>query len=201
MKIIFFSSSFNTIDEFITKHNLQNILACYDNETLNTTLKNLDSFVLIVDYDSVAQELNKFITSNTLAKNVIVLERVPELATGKMLISHKVKAYGNIRMQTIHYQQMIESVKNNKVWTYPELTAALVKETKKPTISEDSTELIKKRLSDKEKAVVYLILDGLTNNAISVKLKITIRTVKAHISSIFTKLHINDRVSLVLLLR
>jgi DNA-binding NarL/FixJ family response regulator len=30
---------------------------------------------------------------------------------------------------------------------------------------------------------------------------ITTRTVKAHISAIFSKLHINDRVSLVLLLK
>ena len=201
MEIIFFSSSFNTIDEFKMRHNLQNIISCYDSESLNKSIKNLDHFIVLVDYDSVAQELNKFITSNTLAKNVIVLERVPELATGKMLISHKVKAYGNIRMQTIHYEQMIESIKNNKIWTYPELTAALIKETKKETISEDSTQLINKRLSDKEKKVVYLILNGLTNDAIATTLDITLRTVKAHVSSIFTKLHINDRVSLVLLLR
>jgi len=62
-------------------------------------------------------------------------------------------------------------------------------------------ELIENRLSQKEQEVVYLILEGFVNDAIASRLEITTRTVKAHVSAIFSKLHINDRVSLVLLLK
>ena len=93
---------------------------------------------------------------------------------------------------------MIETVKEGKIWTYPALTLKL---TNIISISSDAKKLLKNRLSQKEEEVVYLILQGLTNNAIASKLSITTRTVKAHISSIFLKLHINDRVSLILLLK
>ncbi|WP_455756577.1 response regulator transcription factor [Sulfurimonas sp.] len=201
MQIIFFSSNFDIIEEWKQRHFIESSVSCYDLETLNKEIENINEFILIVDYDSVANDFNKLISSGTVPNNVIVLEKAPEIATGKMLISNNVKAYGNSRMLTIHYVQMLEAVINKKVWTYPELTAALVKENKQPSINDDSKELIQNRLSPKEVEVVYLILDGLTNNAIASKLDITTRTVKAHISSIFLKLHVNDRISLVLLLK
>ena len=201
MQIIFFSSCLDTIDEFQKKHTINTLISAYDIDSLHTRIKELDSFVLIVDYDTVAQDLNKLISSNTLPTHVVVLERTPEIITGKMLISKDVKAYGNIRMLNIHYKQMINTVSNAKVWTYPELTIALANSLKKPTVSTEVKELITKRLSEKESEVVYLVLEGLTNDAIADKLDITTRTVKAHVSSIYQKLHVNDRISLVLLLR
>ena len=104
-------------------------------------------------------------------------------------------------MSNVHYLQMIKAVSAGKVWTYPELTAALAKSATTTIINDDASELVKNRLSPKEIEVIYLILEGLTNDTISAKLNITTRTVKAHVSSIFAKLHVNDRISLVLLLK
>jgi DNA-binding NarL/FixJ family response regulator len=191
----------DTIDEWVKRHKLNNYSAPYDLDELFSELTKDDESIVIADYDSVAQDINRLISSDKLPKNLIVLERTPEVVTGKMLISHGIKAYGNSRMMGIHYQQMVKTVQEGKVWTYPELTVALVKNTKKPIISLESQELLEKRLSNKEKEIVYLILEGLTNDAIASKLAMTTRTVKAHITSIFQKLHINDRLSLVLLLK
>ena len=201
MKIIFFSTDIDTTDEFQKRHNITDMQSCYDLDSFKDKIEIYKSSIIIIDYDTVANELNKLISSNTLADKVIVLEKRPEIATGKMLISHNIKAYGNIKMLNMHYIQIIQAVKNSKVWTYPELTMALIKRSKQPSMSEESSKIIEKRLTEKEKEVVYLILEGLTNLAIASKLNITVRTVKAHISSIFSKLHINDRISLVLLLR
>lgn len=200
MQIIFFSSSFDTIDEF-KKRDEQNIISCYDIASLDSEMSKVDEFILIVDYNSVATEFNKLISSNILPKNTVVLEKNPEIITGKMLISHNVKAYGNIRMSKVHYTQLIQTVINTQIWTYPELTVALVDIQESEKLSDDSESLIQHRLTSKEKEVVYLVLKGLTNDAIASKLNITSRTVKSHISSIFTKLHVNDRVSLILLLK
>jgi DNA-binding NarL/FixJ family response regulator len=198
MKKIFFSADLNTIEEWQNRDKYPFQSVCHDIQSL---LKLIDdeSCIVIADYDSVAHDINKLITSNTLPKKTIVLEKVPEITSGKMLIKHGVKAYGNARMLTLHYKQMLEAVQNNKIWSYPKLTAALAK--KDNGISPDAQELLEHRLTHKEREVVYEILKGLTNDAIAEELNISTRTVKAHISSIFSKLHINDRVSLVLLLK
>ena len=197
MKTIVLSHNIDTVNEFEKRHKDEKIIICEDLSMLNQ----YDEFLLIVDYDSAASDFNKLISADKIPAKTIVLEKTPEIATGKMLISHNVKAYGNLRMLSIHYTQMISSVRENKVWTYPELTSALIKDKKKPSLNEDSIHLLDTRLSQKEKEIVFLILDGLSNDAIATKLSITTRTVKAHISSIFLKLHINDRVSLVILLK
>ncbi len=201
MQIIFFSSNIDTINEWKMRHNIELSESCYDIASLSAELKSLDSYIVIADYDSVAGEVNSWISSNTLPQNVIVLEREPEITTGKMLISHGIKAYGNSRMLTHHYLQMIQTVQDDKIWTYPELTAKLSKTANRASLNSDAKELIENRLSQKEQEVVYLILEGLVNDAIASRLEITTRTVKAHVSAIFSKLHINDRVSLVLLLK
>jgi len=203
MKIIYFSSDINILNEFQERKIKKDSLKFDD---INLLLEWIDNnsdckYILVADYDSVAKDINKLISSNTLPKNVIVLERVPAITNGKMLISHGVKAYGNLRMLQHHYIQMIETVQDAKIWTYPELTASLASTNKKPVIPQDSKKLIKEKLTKTERKVVYLILEGFTNNAIASRLNITTRTVKAHISSIFEKLHVNDRVSLILLLK
>jgi len=201
MQIIFFSSNIDMINEWINRHNIQNSTSCYDLVTLDEELNKYEQYVLICDYDSIAHDLNILISANKLPKNCVVLEKSPAIATGKQLIAQGVKAYGNSRMLTHHLLQMIQTVVNGKTWTYPELTSSLIKSTKKIDLNDDAKELIKSRLTDKESEVTYLILEGLSNNAISEKLDIATRTVKAHITSLFNKLHVNDRISLVLLLK
>jgi DNA-binding NarL/FixJ family response regulator len=201
MKTLFFSSDLAIVDEWKKKEQANSYTLCYDIESLQELLhaNNEEEYIVVVDFDSVAGELNKLISANKLPEKTVVLEKVPEIASGKMLITHGVKAYANSRISAVNYKQMIQTVAANKIWTYPELTATLA--TLSYELSKTSRDLLRHRLSIKEVAVVYAILQGLTNDAIAKKLNITLRTVKAHISSIFSKLHINDRVSLVLLLK
>jgi two-component system, NarL family, nitrate/nitrite response regulator NarL len=198
---IYFSQDINLIDEWKQRASED----CHVIEELDSFLElsqNLKKdFIVICDYDSVANEVNKLISSDQLFPKTIVLEKVPEIATGKMLISRGVKAYGNSRMLQMHYEQMLEAVSSGKVWTYPELTLALLKSANTQTINPEAQELVEHRLTAKEKEVVELVVQGLSNDAVAHKLGITPRTVKAHVTSIFEKLHVNDRVALVLLLK
>lgn len=201
VKIFYLSGNLDIIDEWIKRDSFADYASYYDINSLIEEVKLYKSYVVIADYDSVNSEINKLISSNTMLNNLIILEKSPEIATGKMLISHGIKAYGNSRMLKVHFEQMLKTVQNSKVWTYPELTASLVKSQSISLLNKNSTKLLENRLTLKEIDVVYLILEGLTNDAIGSTLNITTRTVKAHISSIFNKLHINDRLSLVLLLK
>ncbi|MDA7817775.1 LuxR C-terminal-related transcriptional regulator [Sulfurimonas sp.] len=199
MKIILFSSNLSLISELTEKKSIDEYIECNDIESCSTAISNIDDVIVIADYDSISSEINHLISLGKIPKNLIVLEKSPTTVTGKFLILKGVKAYGNSRMLSTHYKQMIETVKNGNVWTYPELTAKLPNTTS--SLNDDSIKLIKDRLTDKEEEVVYLILDGLTNDLIASRLDITTRTVKAHVSSIFSKLHVNDRISLILLLK
>ncbi len=201
MQIIIFSSNLNLTNEWIDRHNILGATSCYDLVTLNEELNKYEEYVLICDYDSIAHDLNTLISANKLPKKCIVLEKSPAVIIGKRLIYKGVKAYGNSRMLTQHYNQMLQTVKDNDTWTYPELTSALVESTNNINLNDNAKKLLKDRLTDKERKVAYLILEGLSNDAIAQKFNITTRTVKAHITSLFNKLHVNDRISLVLLLK
>jgi len=202
MQIIFLGTNIDIIDELKKRHSIQGSLSFYTIESLLEYLNGEDSKnIVIADYDSIASQINKMISSNHIINNLIVLEKTPEVITGKMLISRHISAYGNSRMLPLHFEQMIKTVAKGKVWTYPELTAALVKHSQTDLLSIEALELINKRLTDKEKSVLSYVLQGLTNDAIASTLSITTRTVKAHMSAILSKLHVNDRLGLVLLLK
>ena len=199
MNRIIFSTDSDTIERWQQRDpEAQSVV--YDTNELQELLQNDPEQIVLVDYDSVAQEFNKLLTAGALPPYSIVLERTPAIATGKMLLLRGVKAYGNSSMLPIHYKKMIETVEKEDVWSYPELTAALVQKKTAPTLNDEARQLVENRLSPKEQEVLQLLLEGLTNDAIAEKLGITPRTVKAHISSIFEKLHVNDRLSLALLL-
>ena len=56
----------------------------------------------------------------------------------------------------------------------------------------------KEPLTPREVEVAVLAANGASNNAISVRCQISERTVKAHLSAVFTKLNITDRLQLAL---
>lgn len=201
MRTIFFSSNITIIDEWKKRDAIGQNSTCYDINSLTNELKNSAQSVVIADYDSIASDVNTLIASGSIPDKLIVLEKEPSVVSGKILIMRGAKAYGNSRMFNNHFTQMIETVAKGNIWTYPELTALLAKTARKGPLTEESKKLIEDRLSEKEQAVSYLILEGFTNDAIASSLNITTRTVKAHVSSIFHKLHVNDRVSLILLLK
>lgn len=201
MKIILFTTDFHLFDELKMRHSEYSFSLSSDTDTLHDLIRNDPTSIVLIDYDSVASEFNKLVAANALYEKMIVVEKAPEIATGVMLISHNVKAYANTRISKANFNHMVQNVAREKIWTYPELTVALIRKNKTPKLDDDAKHLLENRLTQKEIEVVYLILEGLTNDAIATALDITTRTVKAHISSIFTKLHINDRLSLVLLLK
>jgi len=48
-------------------------------------------------------------------------------------------------------------------------------------------------LSEREIEVLRFVADGLTNSEIAVRMTLSEKTVKSHVSSILTKLHLADR--------
>lgn len=199
MKAAFYSTNFDTIDYWKKEFTDDAVLVGSDEE-LSVFNAEHPNIPVIADYDSVAQSINRMLQEDLVIDNLVVLERKPNLTTGKILINRGIKAYGNSRMLQLHFRQLLDAVGGGNIWMYPELMQAVVQDTNERKKHLPNIELLE-RLTEKEQEVTLLVLEGLSNSAISRKLGITVRTVKAHISSIFGKLHVNDRIALVILLK
>jgi len=194
MRIGLFSTDLSIVDEWQSR-----ILDAQTSVVTTVAELSQDEFdIIIADFDTVASDINTLFTKGVTPKHLVVLEKVPANATGKMLIQNGVMAYGNSRMLRLHLEQLLQAVSKDKIWVYPELLKSIIKLLH---VDEDLDETLMQRLSHQEKEVSKGILQGLSNEAISQRLSITTRTVKAHITSIFSKLHVNDRLNLVLLLK
>lgn len=85
----------------------------------------------------------------------------------------------------------IRAVKDGKMTLSPEAAQALVHVTQNAAIAEDLTE--------REREVLKWMVDGLNNAEIAERLVVSLSTIKYHISNIFMKLGVDNRVAAVTL--
>jgi DNA-binding NarL/FixJ family response regulator len=155
-----------------------------------------------VDYDSLRGEkklmwLQQYITP---AKKVVVLSNVPNEEEAYQVI--KAGAYGYCHAFAAAKQlvEVATVIAHGGVWVGPQVLQRILKAgviaanpEQKPTAPD-----ILKLLSKREKMVAAQLSRGASNKEIAETLEITQRTVKAHISAMFEKLAVRDRVQLAL---
>jgi DNA-binding NarL/FixJ family response regulator len=110
------------------------------------------------------------------------------------------KAYCNSHMATLHYQQMFELLANGQSWFPPQMldeTFRLAQQTVKPVSDEAQLEM----LTAREKDIAHAVGEGKSNRQIADLYEISETTVKTHLSNIFKKLELKDRVGLVLYIK
>jgi two-component system, NarL family, nitrate/nitrite response regulator NarL len=92
--------------------------------------------------------------------------------------------------------QCIRAVAEGRVWLpLAMINAALDRETKRRSKSQILTQLLTMR----ERQVVLLIADGLSNKEVARRLQLSEGTVKIHLHNIYQKLQVNNRTSLATL--
>jgi DNA-binding NarL/FixJ family response regulator len=94
----------------------------------------------------------------------------------------------------------IQKVHEGQAWLDPSLTARVLSEVSSAGKSKkaDPEEMKIASLTDREREVLTLISEGLKNKEIADRLFISEWTVRHHITSIFSKLEVSDRVELIL---
>lgn len=91
----------------------------------------------------------------------------------------------------------INKVHQGEVWLDRSLLGSVLNEmTQAPEIDPDIAKIAS--LTDRERQVVALVAEGLKNKQIGERLSITETTVTHHLSSIFSKLQVSDRLELVI---
>jgi len=191
----------------IKKHWENAIVGIYSSLHVENTLElftylksNTSHITILLDELSVnnievtLQGLNKF-------KNIDVLlfNSVPEVHHASLLIGGIVKGYENSYLNKHNLLMMLENIENGKIWLFTDLTNYIIN--KYISTGEQKEPTFLKLLTPKEKDIALMIADGLTNKEIVKATKSALSTVKGHISKIFEKADVSDRVSLVLKLK
>lgn len=129
---------------------------------------------------------------------VLILSDNPSYVEGKKLLEQKIHGYANLNMNKKYFLHAIKTIKNGDIWLYPEFIQTMIKSVSKGISFANKSKL--DELSNSEQEVANLIYSGLSNEEIAQELKVKERTIKAHIGSIYKKLNVKDKVSLVLYL-
>lgn len=198
MKIVVYCKDLNLIDRY------KNSLLNYDfnivesfNELFIEAKK--ERILIIMNINECEDELSSCITPLVdLDSHLIILDPTPSYEKGKKLISLGIKAYGNLMMNDVHLKEAINSVNDGNIWLYPEFINETVQRMRFET-NPNTIESKLSVLSSREKEVALLVLEKLSYIEISEKLDITLRTVKAHTKSIYSKFNVNNRLAFILL--
>jgi DNA-binding NarL/FixJ family response regulator len=161
----------------------------------------LSSYELVIVHSRIvghelAETLERLLQFEVLPIGIAADE--PNLNEMLSLSNRGVLGYFNSYMADIHYQQMIRYLLDGMSWYPPSLLKGALDLAWRATIQNSSLESLSS-LTQRERGIAGAVAQGLSNKEIANKLTISDRTVKAHLSNIFEKLDLKDRVALAIL--
>ena len=111
------------------------------------------------------------------------------------------RGYFNEELPLDKLHTALQLILHGEVWVERHVISGLIDElTQHPEISEQQQQALE-TLSPKEMEVAKLVSHGATNKMIARQMDITERTVKAHLTTIFQKMQLPDRLSLAIFFR
>ena len=156
----------------------------------------------LVHASSFNQEaVSKCLNDNaSLINNVVIAEDIPSVESMLSYAHLGVRGYCNGYMATMHYEQLSKLVSAGQSWYPPELLAqalTLAHDKINKTFDEEPLQV----LTPRERQIALSVAEGKSNKVLARKYGITERTVKAHLTSVFKKLPVTDRLGLVIYLK
>lgn len=134
------------------------------------------------------------------AYKVFVLSDTPCKEDGIVLLQRGVVGYANTYISSGRLLEAVKTVQSGRVWFNQEVLAQFIQAVnanKKVGSTHDSEEFMKE-LTEREREIAILVSQGLSNKAIGAQLYVSERTVKSHLSSIFSKTGVQSRLKLAL---
>lgn len=146
-------------------------------------------------------------TIGTLCKSpkslkIFFLSDSPNQPEGLSLLQLGAAGYANTYIAGSRLVEAINTVVAGRVWFEQEIVSRLIQLLNRDKKLEGgSGGTILADLSDREKEIALLIVEGMSNQAIGDKLFISERTVKAHLGSIFHKTGAKSRLHLAMMIQ
>ncbi len=109
------------------------------------------------------------------------------------------KAYCNSYMADAYYLQLERLLENGQTW-YPPVLMTQALDVARKSLNRTNAFSALNSLTAREKEITFAVADGKSNKLVAQQFGISERTVKAHLTNIFEKLEVKDRVALVIYL-
>ncbi len=156
----------------------------------------------IIHGESYANKLDNWLKASRQQKAIIgVASDEPRIESLLEYTKMGVNGYFNAYMAAPHYAQLIRLLSNGQSWYPPSLLAEafdLARLMVNQPVADTVDPLDK--LTKREGQVALAVAEGLSNKLVATHYDISERTVKAHLTQIFKKLQVKDRVALVIYL-
>ena len=134
-----------------------------------------------------------------LGRPVVVMSAIPGEAEAFSVLNAGCVGYCHVNAAQDQLQEIALVVEHGGLWMPPELMQRLLAFSMRVApVAAAADERQLNELTARELMVADQVARGATNREIAQSLEITERTVKAHLSSIFGKLKVRDRVQLAL---
>ncbi|PHR23140.1 MAG: hypothetical protein COA36_17345 [Desulfotalea sp.] len=196
MQIICCSSDEQLLERLIALYGIGNVVGMPDVETLGNSSGQEDEIV-IVDL-----KFHSLPASTHYTAPVVVLTAVPTFPEACDILQQGVRGYGNRQMRAANLKQVIENVKDGQIWLPPSIISKLIDVVGRgeSTESKKIRDKVLSALSKRETEVALFVAKGMSNMEVADKMYVSLRTVKAHLSSIYDKTGVRNRLELGLAL-
>lgn len=135
------------------------------------------------------------------ASRIFLLSDQPDHEEGFAFLKLGIVGYGNSYISAERLAEAVHVITSGGVWLGQKIIQQLILEAYKNSGKNvENIEATLAVLTPKERRVADLVARGETNLEIAADLAISERTVKAHLTSIYEKVHVGNRLSLALLL-
>ena len=132
---------------------------------------------------------------------VIVLSSIPSQEEGLLALARGARGYCHALGALGLLREVALVVRHGGLWVGSDLLARAIRAAgaavAHATLDPGITDALS-RLSEREREVAFAVAEGLTNKSVAQRLDITERTVKAHLSAVFDKFGVRDRMQLAL---
>ncbi len=146
--------------------------------------------LLIIDLNRCKESMVPVVSSPAIA-----LAAIPDYLQAMRLLQKGVRGYGNRHMHNENLLQALTAVRAGQVWLPPEMITKMITSMPDTEPVKDNNVLVEP-LSKREEEVVALVTKGMSNKEIAEKIHVSVRTVKAHLTSVYAKTGFRDRLEL-----
>ncbi|MCC5796863.1 MAG: response regulator transcription factor [Methylophaga sp.] len=175
-------------------------------ESIDSLLREIDSepALLLCHQESIGNGQKKLLNEvRSVSPNtrVLVIGEKQSMQVQIEALKQGARGYFDQTMSVSKLHEALQLLLRGEVWVERHVISGLIDDIcLKPQVDKEKIQAVK-TLSPKELEVAELVSHGATNKMIARRMDITERTVKAHLTAIFQKLGIADRLSLAILFR
>jgi DNA-binding NarL/FixJ family response regulator len=131
---------------------------------------------------------------------LVVMSPVPSQVEASRLLRAGAMGYCHVGAPASQLTEIATVIEHDGFWMPREMVQKFVRLTRRVKGANFNLDADPDNLTDRERAVAEQVGLGANNSEIAIRLNISERTVKAHLSSIFQQLGVRDRVQLALVI-